>query len=213
MKRVPEASFRLLAWPRLAWRPLASPWPSFGHPRPPLGRPRPPMATLWTPKPPFGKRSKSQKATKGNGWVSHRRPILKGRVNPSPPLRQNRRSAPASPFGLRAWPKRRRLSRSSGLGFLASPGLPLASPSWPFRGLSWPPWPPLASLGLVWLAKADLGLAWPALAAAGFPTLRSYWQGRCFVRVGLPRSKFEKGGRQGPQGSPWPGLWHPLGPL
>ena len=107
-------------------------------------------------------------------------PILKGGVNPSPPLRNRPRFAPSAPRPQRPGRKGIGFQGLSGLGFLASPGLRLASSSWPFRGLSWPPWPPLASLGLVWPVKADLGLAWPALRRCRVPPLGS----RPCVRIG-----------------------------
>ena len=107
------------------------------------------------------------------------RPIVKGRVNPSPPLRPDWRVAPR-PSASRPGQKGVGFQGLSGLGFLASPGLRLASSSWPFRGLSWPPWPPLASLGLVWPVKADIGLAWPALRRCRVPPLGS----RPCVRIG-----------------------------
>ena len=133
-------------------------------------------------------------------------PILKGRVNPSAPLRPDRRFALASPFGLKAWPKRHRLSR----------------PLWPrLSGLSWPPFgllqlafsrPVLASLaafGLTWPRLASQCGPWPRLAclkalpcpAAGVPTLRSHRPCRCFLRVALSRSKPENRADRGLRGA------------
>ena len=49
--------------------------------------------------------------------------------------------------------------------------------------------------------------------AVGGPTLRFYRPWRCFLRVGLSRSKPENGADKGLQGRLWPGIWHPLASL
>ena len=146
------------------------------------------------------------------------RPILKGRVNPSPPLRQNRRVAPD--LALRPQGLAKKAS-----AFKAS----LASAFWPLLASLWPPpaglfeacpgllgrlWPHLASSGQSRRTLASLGLPkgaavsrrWgpdPAFASA----LPMFSKGRAFA------FEARKSSRQEPQGSPWPGLWHPLGCL
>ena len=145
------------------------------------------------------------------------RPILRRGVNPPPPKIQKRRTR-LPPIGLKAWPEK-------ALAFKAS----LASAFWPLLASVWPPpaglfeacpgllgrlWPHLASSGQSRRTLASPGLPYgaavsrrwgpdPAFASA----LPMFSKGRAFA------FEARKSSRQEPPGSPWPGLWHPLGPI